>query len=58
MTKSFEIYLRDLTPEKQREVLDFFELDSAEDGNYDVFPIATLDYEPEIEEETKWTHTK
>ena len=43
---SVEIYWQDLTPAKQREILQAF----GENGNYDVFPIATLDV-PEEEEE-------
>ena len=44
---SVEIYWQDLTPSKQREILQAF----GENGNYDVFPIATLDM-PEEEDET------
>ena len=44
---SIEIYWQDLTPAKQREILQAF----GENGNYDVFPIATLEV-PEGEDET------
>ena len=44
---SIEIYWQDLTPAKQSEILQAF----GENGNYDVFPIATLDV-PEEEAET------
>ena len=38
----FEIYLRDLKPSVQREVLRFFKLKSAEEGNFDVMPLFML----------------
>ena len=44
---SIEIFWQDLTPAKQSEILQAF----GENGNYDVFPIATLDM-PEEEDET------
>jgi hypothetical protein len=37
-----ELYLRDLKPEAQRRVLSFLGLKSPEEGNLDVFPIATI----------------
>lgn len=40
--KTVEIYLNDLIPEKQQEL---FEALDCEDGNYDVFPIVTLEFE-------------
>ena len=40
--KTVEIYWNDLTPEKQQEL---FEALGGEDGNYDVFPIVTLEFE-------------
>ena len=43
---SIEIYWQDLTPAKQQEILQAF----GENGNYDVFPIATLDVPEEDEE--------
>ena len=42
---SIEIYWQDLTPAKQSEILQAF----WENGNYDVFPIATLDVPGEDE---------
>ena len=42
---SIEIYWQDLTPAKQSEILRAF----GENGNYDVFPIATLDVPEEDE---------
>lgn len=38
----FEIYFDDLSKEAQISFLNAFGLQSAADGNYDVFPIATL----------------
>ena len=40
-----EIYWQDLTPAKQSEILQVF----GENGNYDVFPIATLEVSAEDE---------
>ena len=40
--KTVEIYWNDLTPEKQQEI---FEALGGEDGNFDVFPIVTLEFE-------------
>lgn len=37
-----EIYLDDLKPEVQKRVLQELGLESARDGNYDVFPLFTL----------------
>ena len=41
--KTIEIYLQDLTAEKQAEILETL----GNNGNYDVFPIATLEFEDE-----------
>ena len=41
-----EIYWDDLKPEKQQEILEAL----GENGNYDVFPIAVLEFEEEQEE--------
>ena len=40
--KTVEIYWNDLTSEKQQEI---FEALGGENGNYDVFPIVTLEFE-------------
>ena len=40
--KIIEIYLDDLTPEKRQEIIEAL---GGEDGNYDVFPIVTLEFE-------------
>ena len=36
---TIQIYLKDLTPEKQAEILNAL----GDNGNYDVFPIATIE---------------
>ena len=38
----FPIYLRDLNPEVQLELLEFLDLDSEKAGNLDVFPVASI----------------
>ena len=42
---TLEIYYNDLTPEAQQRYLDFFQLDSAADGNLDIdiVPLFELD---------------
>lgn len=42
--KSFEIYIQDLIPETQEKLIEFL---GGENGNYDVFPLATLNIEEE-----------
>lgn len=49
--KTFEIYYKDLTPEAKRRFLEFAGVANAEEGNYDVFPIATVDLEDTNEEQ-------
>ena len=44
--KTFEIYLQDLTPAKQQELIEFL---GSDNGNYDVFPIASLEVEDDGE---------
>ena len=39
--KTVEIYWKDITAEKQLEILELL----GDNGNYDVFPIAVIDYE-------------
>lgn len=41
--KVIEIYLDDLSESKKEEVLN----ELGDDGNYDVFPIATIEVEPD-----------
>jgi hypothetical protein len=38
----FEIYFRDLKEDCQKKLLQFYSIDSPEEMNWDVFPIATL----------------
>ena len=42
--KYFEIFWGDLTPEAQKRLYEFL---GGENGNYDVFPIATIEQEDE-----------
>ncbi len=46
MVKKVEIYFRDLTPDAQRRLLKEFET-TAEEENWDVFPIAEVEREME-----------
>jgi len=48
MTKKVDIYFRDLTPKAQSHLLKEFET-SAEEENWDVYPIAEI--EREVEED-------
>lgn len=43
MPKTLELYFQDLTPEAQQRLVDFL----GDNGNYDVFPLATLEAEEE-----------
>lgn len=47
----FEIYFCDLTPEAQEQFLSVFGLSCAAEGNFDVFPIATIPLPDEKGEE-------
>lgn len=47
--KKVEIYFRDLSKEKQKEVLEAYGMKSEEEMNWDVFPIDVLYPEPEEE---------
>ena len=44
---TFEIYFSDLTEEAQKSFLKAEGLQNAEDGNYDIFPIAVLEIDRE-----------
>lgn len=46
---SVQIFFNDLTPEAQERVLEAAGLSSAEEANWDVIPLAVLDYEEEEE---------
>ena len=39
---TLEIFFHDLKEEAQDRVLQFYNIESAEDGNYDVIPLAVL----------------
>lgn len=43
MADTFEIMYHDLTPEAQSRFLVFVGLETAVDGNYDIYPIAVFD---------------
>ena len=47
MTKTFEFYWQDLTEECQKRLEEFL---GEENGNYDVFPFATLEIEEDLDE--------
>ena len=47
MTKNFEFYWQDLTPECQERFEEFL---GGENGNYDVIPFATLEIEADLDE--------
>lgn len=46
MARILEIYFQDLTPEKQKEIIE----ELGENGNYDVFPIACIPTESDEDE--------
>ena len=48
---SFELYFSDLTEEAQKSFLEKAGLNSAEEGNYDVFPITEIEFDNEDDEE-------
>ncbi len=48
MTKTFEFYWDDLTPECQARLFEFL---GGENGNYDFFPFATLEIEDEEDDD-------
>lgn len=39
MKDKFEIFINDLKPEKQKELIEFL---NGENGNYDIFPLAII----------------
>ncbi len=45
MTKSFEIFFDDLTEETQMGLLEFLDVDSKSDMNYEIIPVATVEIE-------------
>ena len=46
--KTIEIYLRDLSEEKQKEIIEAYGIEKAEDANWDIFPITCIDIEEHI----------
>lgn len=50
--KVHEIYFDDLTEEAKKRILDFYEYKTVEEGNFDVLPLAILEWDQgeEIEE--------
>ena len=50
MTKQFEIYITDLTKEAQEELLKVAGVQSPEETNWDVFPIAIVEFEEDEDE--------
>ena len=42
MEKTFDIFLGDLVPETKKEILKFLKIEKPEDGNFDIFPLATI----------------
>ena len=41
--ETLELYFSDLTPEAQARVLEFYQVESEADMNWDVVPLATLE---------------
>ena len=52
MIKTVQIYFRDLNPEAQSHLLKEFET-TAEEENWDIFPIAVIDREVELSENSE-----
>lgn len=50
--RQLNIHFWDLNKKAQRKVLDFYDLEHCSDGNLDIGPLFTLDYEPEDEDES------
>ena len=48
---SFEIFFDDLKPEAQAELLSTMGADSAEQMNWDIYPVATIEYVTEEDED-------
>ena len=49
----FEIMFNDLKPEAQKEFLKYMGIDDPSEGNYEVVPIATIDYNDFSDDEEK-----
>lgn len=48
-----EIFYDDLTPEKQSEILRAAGLTNSEDGNFEILPLAIVDFEPDDNTDSK-----
>ncbi len=48
--KTLDLYFNDLTPEAQARVLEFYQLESQADMNWDVVPLVILERNGESEE--------
>jgi len=46
--RGFEIFIRDLNEDKQKQILEFLEVENIEEGNFDVFPLCII-APPDIE---------
>ena len=53
MTESFEIMFNDLTEDAKKRFLSFMRIKSELDGNFDVYPIATVEVQTEVLEENE-----
>lgn len=49
----FEIYFNDLNENVQKRLLAELNISSAKDMNWDIFPLATIDFETEIDDEER-----
>ncbi|MBI4583224.1 MAG: hypothetical protein HY717_04295 [Planctomycetes bacterium] len=47
--ETLEVYFSDLTPEAQARVLEFYQVESELDMNWDVLPLVTLERDDESE---------
>ena len=50
LSEGFEIYFSDLKEDVQEEFLEFMEIESEKEGNYDIFPLVTINRELNTEE--------
>ena len=50
LEESFEIYFNDLHEEAQKAFLEFMGITDPKEGNYDVFPLATIPKGEDVDE--------
>ena len=50
MEESFEIYFNDLNEETQKAFLEFMGMTDSKEGNYDIFPLATISKGEDVDE--------